>query len=89
MNIQCIQGVTAVQYGAVKLGCDYAEENNAVTSRPAIRTGEWHLRFRHDNRSKGDDMKKLLVGMLAILMLAMAGCGGGSVEVVVPVAPVV
>ncbi len=34
-------------------------------------------------------MKKRFAGMLAILMLAMAGCGGGSVDVSVPVTPVV
>ncbi len=32
-------------------------------------------------------MKKLLLGMIAIMMLVMAGCGGGSVEVAVPVGP--
>jgi hypothetical protein len=33
-------------------------------------------------------MKKLLVGMMAMLLLAMTGCGGGSVEVSGPVGPV-
>jgi hypothetical protein len=33
-------------------------------------------------------MKRLHLGILAIMMLVMSGCGGGSVEVVVPIAPV-
>jgi hypothetical protein len=32
-------------------------------------------------------MKKVLLGLMAIMMLAMSGCGGGSVEVVVPIGP--
>lgn len=39
--------------------------------------------------SKGDDMKRMLLGMLAIMMLVMSGCGGGTVEVVVPIEPVI
>lgn len=34
-------------------------------------------------------MKKLLMAMMAILVLAMTGCGGGSVEVVIPLEPVI
>lgn len=32
-------------------------------------------------------MKRALLGMLAIMMLVLSGCGGGRVEVVVPVGP--
>ena len=39
--------------------------------------------------SKGDDMKRMLLGMLAIMMLVMSGCGGATVEVVVPIEPVI
>lgn len=39
--------------------------------------------------SKGDDMKRMLLGMLAIMMLVMTGCGDGTVAVVVPLQPVI
>jgi hypothetical protein len=50
--------------------------------KTANRVGPSGLQF-----SKGDSMKKLLLGMMAIMMLVMSGCGGGSVEVVVPIGP--
>lgn len=34
-------------------------------------------------------MKRLLLGVLAIMMLVMSGCGSGSVEVVIPIEPVI
>ena len=34
-------------------------------------------------------MKRLLLGMMAMMMLVMSGCGGGSVEVFVPLGPVI
>lgn len=34
-------------------------------------------------------MKRLFLGLLAVMMLVMSGCGGGSVDVVVPIVPVV
>lgn len=61
--------------------------SNAVTSRPAIRTGGGTCDSSTVTVQRGGNMKKVIVGMLAILMLAMTGCGGGSVEVVVPVEP--
>lgn len=34
-------------------------------------------------------MKRVLLGMLAIMMLVMSGCGDGSVSVIIPVEPVI
>lgn len=38
---------------------------------------------------KGMYMKKLLLGMMAMMMLLMSGCGDSSVAVVIPVEPVI
>jgi len=38
---------------------------------------------------KGDDMKRLLLGMMAMMMLVMSGCGDGSVAVVIPLEQVI
>lgn len=34
-------------------------------------------------------MKKMLLGMMALMMLVLSGCGDGSVAVVVPIGPVI
>ncbi|MFA7404425.1 MAG: hypothetical protein WC007_10545 [Pelobacteraceae bacterium] len=34
-------------------------------------------------------MKRIFLGVLAMMMLVMTGCGGGSVEVVVPIEPAI
>lgn len=34
-------------------------------------------------------MKKVLLGMMALMMLLMSGCGDGSVAVVIPIGPVI
>lgn len=34
-------------------------------------------------------MKKLLLAVMAIMILAVSGCGGGTVEVYVPIEPVI
>jgi hypothetical protein len=36
---------------------------------------------------KEDDMKRLLLGMFAVMMLVMSACGDASVSVVVPIEP--
>jgi len=35
----------------------------------------------------GDDMKRLLLGMMAMMMLVMSGCGDASVAVYIPLEP--
>jgi len=68
-----------------KYHADHAKAENAGCAGPSGTTMLDALcRFQ-----KGDDMKRLLLGMMAMMMLVMSGCGGGSVEVFVPLGPVI
>jgi hypothetical protein len=80
---------------AVALRHDYAE-NIRDSDRYDSMPGEHEIgnvyalmRYTTNWERLEDDMKKLLVGMMAVLMLIMTGCGDGAVSVYVPVEPVI
>jgi hypothetical protein len=71
-----------------ELGRDYAEGSITLTIQER-KTGRHEMLDAFRRFQKGDDMKRLLLGMMAMMMLVMSGCGDASVAVVIPVGPVI